>query len=421
MSMRLPGTIVVLWAFWIGSSFTQAAEPAPKVVLAWASGPMEARIAFARAVDPALARRVVGESIRFGQAEAPGVVGRPGGDRGSLRVAAARLVDGGRTLVLVTDPHPREATYQLRLPGGSGEVTYDLSGVEATFEAAGTKWSGWWPTGDPSLASRLTAGSAEHDRLWSLMGQKGTSTLQTLVNAPKGEVSLSLDSSSPFEATFGVETVKSATAKPDSHRATLKAEGTGEPIFFTMTLSGESAGLPRVRAAIGPEPLPRSAFVLTWAPPALAASAPTEVPASLLSGGDPAKGEAVFFGEQAKCSTCHRVGEKGGVVGPDLSNLVGIDRAWVYRNIQEPSASIHPDYVSYTVILKDGRVSMGVVRAEGADALKVSDIDAKQTVFPRAEVEEIKPSSSSIMPVGLLGAIGEERTRDLLAYLTARR
>ena len=69
--------------------------------------------------------------------------------------------------------------------------------------------------------------------------------------------------------------------------------------------------------------------------------------------------------------------------------------------------------------LKDGRVAMGVVRAEGADALKVGDIDAKQTVIPRAEVEEIRPSPSSIMPVGLLGAIGEERTRDLLAYLTS--
>jgi hypothetical protein len=62
---------------------------------------------------------------------------------------------------------------------------------------------------------------------------------------------------------------------------------------------------------------------------------------------------------------------------------------------------------------------MGVVRAEGADAVKVSDIDAKQTIIPKAEVEEIRPSTSSIMPVGLLGAIGDDNTRDLLAYLTS--
>jgi putative heme-binding domain-containing protein len=71
------------------------------------------------------------------------------------------------------------------------------------------------------------------------------------------------------------------------------------------------------------------------------------------------------------------------------------------------------------VAMKDGRIAMGVVRAEGADAVKVSDIDAKQTIIPRADIEEIRPSSSSIMPVGLLGAIGEDSTRDLLAFLTA--
>jgi putative heme-binding domain-containing protein len=422
-------SIVVHFLSWIGASVALGAEPSPKVTLAWASGPMEARVAFDRGVDPEVARRVVGESIGFGEGEKPGVVGRPGGDRGALRVASARLVDEGRTLVLITDPHPRESTYRLALagvkpvgepgPGRRVEVAYDLGGVEAIFDGAGGKWSGWWPSVDPSVARQATAGSPEHERLWALTSQPGTLTLQTLASAPKGDVTLDLDASSPFEATFGVETTKSVPSKANSHRATLKTESTGEPVFLSLSLSTPGGGAPRVRAAIGPEPLPRSAFVLPWAPPTPQPSLSSEVPTSLLNGGDPARGEAVFFGDQAKCSNCHRVRGKGGVIGPDLSNLLGRDRAWVFRNINEPSASIHPDYVTYTVTLKDGRVAMGVVRAEGADALKVGDIDAKQTVIPRAEVEEIRPSASSIMPVGLLGAIGEERTRDLLAYLTA--
>ena len=35
---------------------------------------------------------------------------------GRLRIAAARLDDAGRTLVLTTDPHPRQATYVLTVP-----------------------------------------------------------------------------------------------------------------------------------------------------------------------------------------------------------------------------------------------------------------------------------------------------------------
>ena len=430
MPMRLLRTTAFLiWC--VCSTFVglaPGAEPPPRVVAAWAGGPMEARLAFDRPVDAEVAARVVGELIVFGEPPMPGVAGRPGGERGALRVAAARLVDGGRTLVLVTDPHPREATYLLALPGvkpagapeagARVEVAYDLGGVEVAFAGDGAKWSTWWPSLDPDAARTLTAGSAEHDRFWTSKPSKGALTFQTLINAPRGDVLLDLDASSPFEVTFGVESSKSAASKAEAHRATLKAEATGDALFFSMSLPEVEPGTLRVRASTAAGPLTRSAYVLPWAPPAPSPSLATEVPAVFLSGGDPAKGEAIFYGEQAKCSTCHQVRGKGGLVGPDLTSLAGADRAWVYRNIMEPSASIHPEYVSYTVAMKDGRVAMGVVRAEGADALKVGDIDAKQTVIPRAEVEEIRPSASSIMPVGLLGAIGDERTRDLLAYLT---
>jgi hypothetical protein len=32
----------------------------------------------------------------------------------------------------------------------------------------------------------------------------------------------------------------------------------------------------------------------------------------------------------------------------------------------------------------------------------------------------LKPSATSIMPVGLLGAVGEEGVRDLIAFLTTQ-
>ena len=405
------------------------AEP-PKVVVAWASGPMEARVAFDRAVDADLARRVVGELVGFGEEEKPGGKGRPGGDSGTIRVAAARLVDDGRTLVLVTDPHPRESTYRLGLPGLTtsgeagvglrGEVAYDLGGVEVSWSegsAGKPSWSGWWPSVDPALARSVVGGSAEHARLWPMMIRPGKLSLRTLVVLPKGDASVSVDGLAPFEATLGSESSKSVRAT-DSHRAVVKAESTGEAMDFSVAMSTGEGGPFRLRASSGSEELGRSRFVLPWAPPTPPASGPSTIPAELAKGGDPARGEVVFFGEQAKCANCHQIKGKGGVIGPDLSNLAGRDRAWVYQNIMEPSASIHPSYVSFTVGLKDGRVAMGTVRAEGADALKVGDIDAKVTVIPRSEVDEIRPSSSSIMPVGLLGGIGEEPTRDLLAYLT---
>jgi len=62
---------------------------------------------------------------------------------------------------------------------------------------------------------------------------------------------------------------------------------------------------------------------------------------------------------------------------------------------------------------------VGVVRAEGNDAVKVTDTNARATVIPRKQIEQIPPSATSVMPVGLTGALGIDTVRDLIAYLTS--
>jgi putative heme-binding domain-containing protein len=94
-----------------------------------------------------------------------------------------------------------------------------------------------------------------------------------------------------------------------------------------------------------------------------------------------------------------------------------MDRARIYREIESPSTVIHPDYRPYTVAAKDGRVVAGIVRAEGAEAIRVLDTTGTATLLQRDEVEEMSPSGTSIMPVGLVGVIGEAGMRDLMAYL----
>jgi putative heme-binding domain-containing protein len=112
------------------------------------------------------------------------------------------------------------------------------------------------------------------------------------------------------------------------------------------------------------------------------------------------------------------MGGRGGRSGPDLTEVgrKGIDQ--VCRSIAAPSAEIAPDYMTYTVATKDGRVMAGLVRAQGAEAIQVTDTNAKTTTIARADIEQIRPSGTSIMPVGLAAVLGESKMRDLLAYLT---
>ncbi len=410
---------VGLLAMLFGSAQTRPVER-PRPVAVWAAGPLEIRVAFDQPVDSGLVTQMTGRSIQF--IEPPGI---PDAREGSLKIAAARLVDGGRTLILATDPHPRGALY--RLESKELPLKYDLSGVEVSWSNTenGVAWTGWWPKFDLDAdILNLAKVSVEHGRGLASLDSPGTLSLRSLVSLPKGKATLEISSSRPFEATLG-ENPAEAKNEMGTYRARLVAEGIGEPVELSMTLktsqTPKALSIQTTLKTDGDDasgPLKATQLSLPWVPTPPSASS-EDAGMIKLEGGDPKRGLVVFYSEEAKCAVCHKVGGKGGEIGPDLSKIGVHDKAWIYRSIFAPSASIHPDFVSYTVARKSGQVAMGVVKADGPINLKVTDTNAATTIVPRDDVEELRPSASSIMPVGLLGAIGEERTRDLIAYLSS--
>ena len=73
-------------------------------------------------------------------------------------------------------------------------------------------------------------------------------------------------------------------------------------------------------------------------------------------------GGEVFLSERALCSKCHAVRGTSGMMGLDLSNLVSRDYATTLRDIEDPSAVLHPDALTHRVVLKDGRELIAVPR-----------------------------------------------------------
>lgn len=425
---------------------------APSPIVAWPADPLEVHVAFDRPLDPASVAGLVGQSITFNALVSAGdrlKTSKPpdktneahqAAARGTLKIAAARLDDDNRTLVLSTDPHPWDATYALSLQGLRGaqakttnaaqELNYDLTGVEVLWEpddANDTPEPFWWPHLDPDAVRRLTGGSVPHSRSLAALARPGRLSLRTIVRLPPDDTTLA------FEAggTLAIEEF-SLDGEPgemadEGRRATIRANGEGEPaelILLIKTQPGAHDARPTLyathRSGDDPaqHPLRPDQLRLPWAPaPPPVPSGPPPIPAAL-AGGDPARGETVFLGQDAKCASCHQFRSRGEKLGPDLSNLHERDIATVYRDIAEPSATINPDYVPYTIVLKDGRVLAGVVRGEADGTLRVIDTNAQQTRVARAEIEELRPTATSIMPVGLAGVLGEARMRDLLAYLT---
>ena len=130
---------------------------------------------------------------------------------------------------------------------------------------------------------------------------------------------------------------------------------------------------------------------------------------------DPAQGRAVF---NRACLACHKLFDAGGNVGPELT---GSDRAnpdYILENVLDPSASVSRDYTVTNLATADGRMVSGIIREQTPTSLVVQTPN-ERVVLARDEVEAIKPTTTSMMPEGLLEPLSTREIRDLFAYLAS--
>jgi len=134
------------------------------------------------------------------------------------------------------------------------------------------------------------------------------------------------------------------------------------------------------------------------------------------------KGRRAFAA--ARCVVCHRFGTDGGATGPDLTQAAGRFQVKdLVEAIVEPSRVVSDQYRASVVQTAAGKVLTGRIVAEDTDGVTVvtDPEDASKLVrVPRAEIEEIAPSPTSLMPAGLLDQLNEQEVLDLLAYTLSR-
>ncbi|GAF83132.1 unnamed protein product, partial [marine sediment metagenome] len=74
-------------------------------------------------------------------------------------------------------------------------------------------------------------------------------------------------------------------------------------------------------------------------------------------------------------------------------------------------------YEPSSVVTMDGLVHNGVVREETNEAILLATGPDKQVRILRDEIEEIVPSSVSVMPDGLDKQLSPQQLADLVAFL----
>jgi putative heme-binding domain-containing protein len=129
-----------------------------------------------------------------------------------------------------------------------------------------------------------------------------------------------------------------------------------------------------------------------------------------------ARGSAVFT--KAQCAKCHRHGNEGESMGPDLTT---VNRRFTKKELLEslvyPSHVISSQYQAKTVQTSDGRTLTGIVAPGSAGELVILQSNGQKVVVAEKHVTGTKPSKVSAMPTGLLEPLSLEEVADLMAFL----
>jgi putative heme-binding domain-containing protein len=130
-------------------------------------------------------------------------------------------------------------------------------------------------------------------------------------------------------------------------------------------------------------------------------------------GGNTAKGKVLA----AMCQTCHAINGQGGQIGPNLSGAGAMGLEGVVRNIMDPNAAMEAAYRVFRLELITGEVLEGFYVSEDAKAYVTRQPGGEEIRTPKSNVRSARYLRRSLMPEGLLDALGDEQVADLLAYL----
>ncbi len=135
---------------------------------------------------------------------------------------------------------------------------------------------------------------------------------------------------------------------------------------------------------------------------------------SLKLASDPERGRGVFDRE---CILCHKLGARGNAVGPNLAGVRRRTPDELLLHILDPNREVAPDYLEYSVSLKDGRVLTGLIESEGTTGLMLKRAEGVTDAVLQQDIEAMTSTGKSLMPEGLEAKIAPQDMADLVAYL----
>ncbi len=143
-----------------------------------------------------------------------------------------------------------------------------------------------------------------------------------------------------------------------------------------------------------------------------------ELAQAALAHGKAERGVAVFASARMACLSCHKIGQPGGSVGPELTQI-GKQRTpeHLAESILWPNQHVEDKYKVYQVLTADGLTLQGYKVSESDKELVLREpTTGKETRLVKEDLEAIR-NAPSVMPDGMAAALTKEQQQDLVAFL----
>lgn len=132
--------------------------------------------------------------------------------------------------------------------------------------------------------------------------------------------------------------------------------------------------------------------------------------------GSVAQGEQTFW---ATCGGCHRVGGRGGRLGPDLTRIGVTQSANALRTaIRTASAAITPGYQSVTLVTASGAQVRGLRKGEDAFSVQILDTRERLQGYVKADLKSVARDTRSLMPDYGPDRLPDAGLDDVVAFLS---
>jgi cytochrome c oxidase cbb3-type subunit 3 len=152
---------------------------------------------------------------------------------------------------------------------------------------------------------------------------------------------------------------------------------------------------------------------------AAACSLPAAPAAQDAPPGDAARGKALV--ESSGCFDCHRVGDRGSRLGPNLS-AIGARRtaARLREALVDPDAEVIADNRFARIVTKDGAKVTGKLLNQDAISVQLMNPKEELKTYLRANLREFTILDKGLMP-SAQGKLTDQQVADIVSYLGSRK